>query len=90
MIDLLSTIPFDIVFSFFIQSDDGRSSINLQSMSMLKIIRVLRLNRLINFINTSQDMKLSLRLLQSIFLILLYIHISACVWYFNVNQNKLW
>lgn len=56
----------------------------------MKIIRVLRLNRLINFMSTSSDIKLSLRLLQSIFLILLYIHISGCIWYFNIKDEKIW
>ena len=57
---------------------------------MIKIIRVLRLNRLISFMATSQDFKLSLRLLQSVFLILLYIHISGCIWYFIVKSDKVW
>ena len=57
---------------------------------MMKIIRVLRLNRLINFMTTSQDIKLSLRLVQSIFLILLYIHISSCIWYFQIQQDVDW
>lgn len=52
-IDLLSSIPFDLVFSGLFTSSEEESSISLQSMSMLKIIRVLRLSRLINFMTAS-------------------------------------
>lgn len=59
-------------------------------MSMMKIIRILRLSRLINYLNTAEDLKLSLKLGQTIFLILLYIHITGCIWYYLINLQENW
>lgn len=83
----MSTIPFDILYQLFFQLDekDDQSSNNLQIMSMMKIVRVLRLSRLITYLNSSDDIKLSLRLIQTIFLIFVYIHITACMWYWIVK-----
>ena len=59
-------------------------------MSMMKIIRVLRLSRLITYLNSAEDIKLTLKLTQTIFLILLYIHITACLWYLIIKQEDNW
>ena len=56
----------------------------------MKIIRVLRLSRLITYLNQAEDVKLSLRLMQTIFLILLYIHITGCLWYIIVKNEGGW
>lgn len=48
---------------------------------MLKTIRVFRLSKLIAFLNATDEIKLHLQLVKTIFLIILYIHILACVWY---------
>lgn len=57
----------------------------------MKIIRILRLSRLITYLNSAEDIKLSLRLMQTIFLILLYIHITGCLWYQIVkHQDSIW
>lgn len=58
---MLATVPFDMLFGGLIESDgDGGDSFNLQLFAMLKIIRVLRLKRLIGFMQTSSDIKESL------------------------------
>ena len=57
---------------------------------MLKFVRFLRLSRLINYINTSSDVKYSLKLIQSVFLAIMYIHLTACGWFFLTKQNKDW
>lgn len=59
-------------------------------MSMMKIIRILRLSRLINYLNSAEDIKLSLKLGQTIFLILLYIHITGCIWYYVIKLEENW
>lgn len=89
IIDVLSTIPFDTLYEWFFMSS-GESTNNLQMMSMMKIIRILRLSRLITYLNSAEDIKLSLKLMQTIFLILLYIHITACLWYLIVKQEFFW
>ena len=49
--------------------------------SMLKTVRIFRLSKLIAFLNATEEIKLNLQLLKTVFLIILYIHILACVWY---------
>ena len=89
LIDLFSTIPFDVLYETFFMTNES-SAQNLQILSMMKIIRILRLSRLINYLNSAEDVKLSLKLGQTIFLILLYIHITGCIWYYIVKQEKNW
>lgn len=55
-IDLLATIPFYELISIF--ATDLNSSSKM--LSMLKLIRVARLSRVINYMNTTDDVKLSL------------------------------
>jgi hypothetical protein len=89
IIDLLSTIPFDVIYDALFHVED-ESSNHLQIMSMMKIIRVLRLSRLITYLNSAEDIKLSLRLIQTIFLIFLYIHITACLWFMIIKSQSNW
>ena len=46
----------------------------LNILSILKIIRVLRFTKIITFLNTSENVKLSLRLFKLIFYLMIYIH----------------
>jgi hypothetical protein len=80
-LDVMSTIPFDsLALLFFIDENDD-SAQHLQIISMLKTIRVFRLSKLIAFLNATDEIKLHLQLIKTVFLIILYIHILACVWY---------
>ena len=85
-IDLFSTIPFDLIYKAFILNENEDSGNNLQGISMMKIIRILRLSRIITYLNSAEDIKLTLRLAQTIFLIFLYIHITGCMWYLIVSE----
>lgn len=89
IIDVFSTIPFDLINQAFFMTDE-QSVQKLQILSMMKIIRILRLSRLINYLNSAEDIKLSLKLAQIIFLILLYIHITGCIWYYIIKQDQNW
>jgi len=46
---------------------------------MLKLFRILRLSRIISYMNSTDDVKLSLRLFKLCFFLLLYIHCTACL-----------
>ena len=73
--------------SFGIKTNGKMDSYDL--ISCLKLVRVLRLGKLINYLNESDDFKLQLRLSKLCFFFLLYCHISACVWYMaNVYNDK--
>lgn len=69
-IDLLASIPFDF-FVVFINSDSG---FILEFFGLLKLIRILRLSRLITYMNLQDDVKMSLRLGKLIFFLIMYIH----------------
>ena len=80
-IDLLSTLPFDNIAAIFTAS----SSPVLQLFSLLKLVRISRLGRIIERMNVTQDMKNALKLFKLIFVIIIYIHCLACLWYVIVT-----
>jgi hypothetical protein len=51
-------------------------------LSILKVLRILRFTKIITFLNTSESVKLSLRLFKLIFYLILYIHWQACAWFY--------
>ena len=60
-------------------------------VSCLKLIRVLRLGKLISYLNESEDFKLQLRLFKLIFFFLVYLHVTTCVWYIvNIIYDSEW
>ena len=89
--DLLSTIPFEGLV-LLIPNIDTDTASNFVVISCLKLIRILRLSRLINYLNSSHEFKLQLRLSKLCFLLFLYIHVTACFFYFmsewqNTSKN---
>jgi hypothetical protein len=71
-IDLLASIPVDI-FGFFLLSNGG-SGTSLRLFGLLKLVRVLRLSRLITYLNIQDDLKMSLKLIKLVFFLILFIH----------------
>jgi len=80
-VDLLSTIPFDNIALIFTKS----SSPILQLFSLLKLVRISRLGRIIERMNVTQDIKNALKLFKLIFVIIIYIHCLACLWFVIVK-----
>ena len=87
-VDLLASIPFDF-FSYAI-SNDKSNALLLQMFGLLKLVRVLRLSRLITFLNLKSDIKMSLKLVKLIFFLVLFLHWLGCIWYFIVKQDEKW
>ena len=58
LFDVLSTVPFDELAVLFVSEDTDSDS--LQAISLLKTIRVLRLSKLIAFLNATDEIKLNL------------------------------
>jgi potassium channel len=86
MIDLLSTIPFEKIAA----SDENLGN-NYAIISCLKLIRVLRLQKLITHSNTSEAFKIKLMLFKMCFFLFLYIHITCCAWKFvNDETGNIW
>ena len=87
-IDLLASIPFDYIVLIF-STDDSNSWI-LQTISLLKLVRVLRLSRLITHLNLKNEVKISLRLIKLVFFVVLYLHCIGCIWFYIVDRNRDW
>jgi hypothetical protein len=62
----------------------------LNIISILKIIRIFRFTKIITFLNTSEHVKLSLRLFKLIFYLLIYLHWQACAWYYYTKWDRMW
>lgn len=57
---------------------------------MIKLIRVLRLGRIITYMNSTDDVKLSLKLFKLFFFLIMYLHCQGCAWYYVVSLDKVW
>lgn len=85
-IDFLSTVPFDSIALLF---TEGGSPI-LQLFSLLKLVRITRLSRIIERMNVRQEMKNAMKLFKLIFMIVVYIHVLACLWFVIVSNDMVW
>lgn len=71
-IDILASMPFDLFTLFLIGRN--QNTIVFKLFGLLKLIRVLRLSRIIMYMNLKDDVKMSLKLGKLIFFLVLYIH----------------
>lgn len=71
-VDMIASVPFDLLARPFLSV--GKNSTFFQMLGVLKLIRILRLSRLIGFMNLRDDVKMSFRLFRLLFFIVLYIH----------------
>lgn len=62
-IDLLATIPFDILGRLVL----GNSTSTLEIFGILKLVRIARLSKIIAYLNVKEDIKLILKLAKLIF-----------------------
>lgn len=57
---------------------------------IVKLTRVLRLNKVIAFLMVDQDLKSYLKLAKMIFFLAIYLHFFACIWYLLISGNRTW
>jgi len=57
---------------------------------ILKLGRVLRLSKIIQYMSVTEEIKASMKLIKMIFLLIIYIHCFACLWWLIVNHNQTW
>ncbi len=62
----------------------------LDLIQIIKINRVLRFTKVISFLNTTENVKLSLRLFKLIFYLIIYLHWQACAWFYYTKQDRMW
>ena len=56
----------------------------------MKLGRLLRINRIIRFLNASKDFKASAKLMNLVFFLIVYLHCYACILWSSVVNEKLW
>lgn len=71
-IDFLSTIPLDSMAGIFL---DEETAAQFKLFGALKLIRVIRLNRIIRDMNAQSHIKVVLKLIKLTFFLLLYVHL---------------
>jgi Ion transport protein len=79
IVDLLATVPLDTILEGFLGT---QVSGKLSLLSLLKLFRVLRLTKIISYLNTSENIKHSLKIFKLLFFLIIYIHCQACAWFF--------
>ncbi len=70
-VDLISTIPFDLIFGSF----QANINFKFRIFSLLKMIRIVRFTKVIAYLDATDSVKLSLKLFKLIFYLITYIHL---------------
>ena len=84
IIDLISAIPFDIV-SWITSTQQ-----ELQLITLSKVVRLMRLSKIIMFMQSKTHVKLKLKLAQLLFIFSAYLHTVACTWFLVTNVEQLY
>ena len=87
-VDLISTLPFDLIGKHLVQDTKKEETKNFVLFSCMKLIRILRLSRIIDYMKSSESIKLQLKLVKLIFFLLLYIHMTGCAWIFICTMTN--
>lgn len=48
------------------------------------------MQKLINYLNSTDEVKNTLNLIKTLLFIILYIHVTGCIWFYIVNKERLW
>ena len=79
-------MPLELVTLIFGTTDSG----NLKFLSMLKMVRLLRLGRMITFLKANQKLKFSMKIGQLVFFILIINHWINWLWYVVTEDDESW
>ena len=85
-VDLIASMPLE--FIALLMPSGG--SIDVRFLGMLKLVRLLRLGRMITFLKANQKLKISMKISQILFFLLLTIHWINWLWYLTIDSNKTW
>ena len=89
IVDLLATVPFDQLAK--INSVEHSNEEHWSYIfGILKMGRLLRFNKIIQFLRAANLVKASLRILQLVLLLVVYLHCYTCLWWTIVKDSKIW
>ena len=89
-IDLLATIPFDLLYFAFVGQSDEDSSTQIKLLGLLKLARLLRLGRIIRYLNFKQGAVLGVKCVQLLSFLVLLVHWIGCIWYILIRDEGSW
>ena len=81
-LDLMSSLPFERIALLYYDDRHAKRSRKFVVISCIKLIRILRLTRFIDYMRSSDSLKLNLKLLKMVFFLILYLHMSSCFWFY--------
>lgn len=84
VVDVLSGVPFDVI-----SNTTGKFK-EIQLIGIVKVLRLLRLRRLLMFMQTKAQVKLTLKLCHLLFLFLTYLHLFACFWFMLTSTYEVY
>lgn len=87
-LDILASLPLDLIGVLVFSGNSN--TIVFEAFGLLKLVRVLRLSRIIMYMNLRDDIKMSLKLIKLVFFLIMYIHCQGCAWYLIVKGNREW
>ena len=61
-----------------------------QLLGALKLVRVMRLNKIITYLRSTEEFKAMLKLLKLIFFLVMYLHCFGCIWWLVVRDDANW
>lgn len=85
-IDVVSTVPLDTIGFLITQKETPA----LQVFSLLKLVRITRITAIIGRLNTTSQTKNILKLGQLVLTVLVYLHLSGCLWFLLVAKDQNW
>ena len=84
-IDFIGSVPLDTFVGLFVGEKEY-----LGLISLIKLVRVARINRLISMTKLKTEFKISLRIFQLLFFLILIVHLVACFWHLIVRNDDDW
>ena len=57
---------------------------------LLKMGRLLKLSKIIQYLNVVEEVKQFMNLANLIFFLIIYIHWYACIWWFLIKEDEIW
>lgn len=89
--DFISSIQLDVLYEMIFQDDkSGNVSDFLKIIGMIKILRIRRISKIIGNLNQTQETKAFLKVLNMVFILIVYIHIIACLLWKVFSIEKKW
>ena len=85
LIDLVAALPVEL---FTDQQQEANTDMTTKFPGLLKLGRLLRINRIIRYLNTNKDFKAGAQLLNIILFLIIYLHFYSCLLWILVHEEK--